>query len=87
VLLRCSLLVFGVRASQVSAGSVRRRHMLTEPEAVRILRGAAIGIDAAWAEHEHFWADEPAGYYNDVTVIARHLVDSYANSNKALSRG
>jgi hypothetical protein len=61
----------------VARQPVRRCHtasVIDCPEAVERLRAAARTIAPAWDAHLLQWHGEPAGFYNDVSVIAHHVV-------------
>ena len=34
-----------------------------------------------WEEHLEDWGDEKSGYYNDISIIAHHIVESFTSGN------
>ena len=53
--------------------------MITKPEVVPMLLEVCPTVRARWAEHLAAWKGEEAGSFNDVSLIAHHIVDSYAH--------
>ncbi len=51
---------------------------ITKNQVVPLLLEACPSAQPAWQEHLAWWEGEEAGDFNDVSVFARHIVDSYA---------
>jgi hypothetical protein len=49
--------------------------MLSVDDIVPAFLAACPGMLPAWAKHVEFWGQDERGAYNDMTVIARYLVD------------
>jgi hypothetical protein len=48
---------------------------------VQTLLAAAPTVGTAWQEHLDFWDGEVPGAYNDMSVLARHLVQQASTGN------
>jgi hypothetical protein len=57
--------------------------MITITEVVPLLIEACPTVLQSWEEHLAWWKGEEAGAFNDVSVFAHHIVDSYANQRTA----
>jgi hypothetical protein len=53
--------------------------MITKAQIVPLLLEACPTAQRRWEEHMAYWKEEEAGAFNDVSVFAQHIVDSYAN--------
>ena len=51
---------------------------ITKMQVVPLLLEACPTARRAWQAHVAWWEGEEAGAFNDVSVFARHIVDSYA---------
>lgn len=48
-------------------------------DAILLLKTSCSGIDPYWKEYMEFWQDEEErGFYNDISVFSRYVVDRYA---------
>jgi hypothetical protein len=57
--------------------------VIESDEAVRRLVSAAVSIGPDWERHLEDWDGEPAGFYNDVAIVAHHVVALMAAGNHA----
>jgi hypothetical protein len=53
---------------------------MTVDDVIPTLLEACPAARPAWDEHLSWWDGQPAGYYNDVSVFAHHVVNSYSAS-------
>ena len=42
---------------------------------------ACPGLDVRWKDHLDSWQHEPAGAFNDISVLAHYTVDQFAEGN------
>jgi hypothetical protein len=52
--------------------------MITKAHIVPLLLEACPTAQRSWEEHLDYWKGEEAGAFNDVSVFAQHIVESYA---------
>lgn len=52
--------------------------MIAKTQVVPLLLEACPTAQASWDDHLAWWKGEEAGSFNDVSVFAQHIVDSYA---------
>ncbi len=52
--------------------------MITKPQVVPLLLEACPTARSSWEDHLAWWKGENAGPFNDVSVFAHHVVDSYS---------
>ncbi len=51
--------------------------MITEKEAIEMLRSSCEHVAPYWEKHLEFWGGEVPGFYNDIAIIADYVVDRY----------
>jgi hypothetical protein len=57
--------------------------MIESDEVARRLVSGAASIGRDWERHREDWDGKPAGFYNDVTVVAQHVVALMATGDHA----